>query len=289
MIGIIGGTGLGETLGAMGAGQSHTIDTPFGMPSGPIITTQIGGVPVALLSRHGPGHLLNPSSVPFRANIYALKTLGVTHILASAAVGSLREKIAPRDLVLPDQAIDKTFCRPTSFFDGLAVHVEMATPFCPTLRSLLGGVATGLPLTVHMTGTYVCMEGPQFSTRAESEMHRAWGADLIGMTLLPEAKLAREAEICYAAVALVTDYDCWRKRILREDKVELLEEIMANVRAATENALQLIGQALPHVAAQADQPCECQSALRLAIWSDRSMIPEDVSLRLSPILGRYLG
>ena len=213
----------------------------------------------------------------------------MTHILASAAVGSLREKIAPRDLVLPDQAIDKTYCRPSSFFDGLAVHVEMANPFCPSLRSLLASVATGLPVNLHSTGTYVCMEGPQFSTRAESEMHRAWGADLIGMTLLPEAKLAREAEICYAAVALVTDYDCWRKRILSEDKVELLQEILANVKAATQNALQLIGQSLPYVAAQADQPCDCQSALRLAIWSDRSMIPDDVSLRLSPLLGKYLG
>jgi 5'-methylthioadenosine phosphorylase len=289
MIGIIGGTGLGEALGTVSAGQQHTIDTPFGMPSGPIITTQIAGVPVALLSRHGDGHLLNPSSVPFRANIFALKSLGVTHILASAAVGSLREKIAPRDLVLPHQAIDKTFCRPNSFFDGLAVHVEMANPFCPTLRSLLSSVATGLPLNLHSTGTYVCMEGPQFSTRAESEMHRAWGADLIGMTLLPEAKLAREAEICYAAVALVTDYDCWRRRTLPEDKAQLLEEILSNVKAATQNALSLIGQALPFVAAQAEEPCECQSALRLAIWSDRRMIPEDVSVRLSPILGKYLG
>jgi 5'-methylthioadenosine phosphorylase len=289
MIGIIGGTGLGESLGALGAGQSHTIDTPFGMPSGPIVTTEISGVPVALLSRHGEGHLLNPSSVPFRANIFALKTLGVTHILASAAVGSLREKIAPRDLVLPDQAIDKTFCRPNSFFDGVAVHIEMVEPFCPTLRSLLSAVGAGLPVKLHSSGTYVCMEGPQFSTRAESEMHRAWGADLIGMTLLPEAKLAREAEICYAAVALVTDYDCWRKRLVDEDKVQLLEEIIGNVKAATQNALDLISQALPYVAAQADQPCDCQSALKLAIWSDRSMIPEDVNLRLSPLFGKYLG
>ena len=289
MIGIIGGTGIGESLGALGRGQRHTIDTPFGLPSGPITTTEIGGVPVALIARHGDGHLLNPSSVPSRANIFALKTLGVTHILASAAVGSLREKIAPRDLVIPDQVIDKTFCRPTSFFDGLAVHVEMADPFCPTLRTLLGRVAEGLPVKLHTRGTYVCMEGPQFSTRAESEMHRAWGADLIGMTLLPEAKLAREAEICYAAVALVTDYDCWRKRILPEDKVQLLEEILSNVKAASENALNLVGQALPHVAAHAEEPCDCQSALKLAIWSDRSKIPDDVSLRLSPLLGNYLG
>ena len=193
MIGIIGGTGLGESLGALGAGQSHTIDTPFGMPSGPVITTQIAGAPVALLSRHGEGHLLSPSSVPFRANIYALKSLGVTHILASAACGSLRETLAPRDLVLPDQVIDKTFCRPNSFFDGIAAHVEMAIPFCPTLRHVLSDVGTGLPVKLHSRATYVCMEGPQFSTRAESEMHRAWGGDLIGMTLMPEAKLAREA------------------------------------------------------------------------------------------------
>jgi 5'-methylthioadenosine phosphorylase len=289
MIGIIGGTGLGESLGALGSGQSHTIDTPFGMPSSPIVTTQIAGVPVALISRHGPGHLIHPSSVPYRANIYALKTLGVTHILASAAVGSLREKLAPRDLVLPDQAIDKTFCRPTSFFDGLAVHVEMATPFCPTLRSILSNVGAKMPITVHSSGTYVCMEGPQFSTRAESEMHRAWGGDLIGMTLMPEAKLAREAEICYAAVALVTDYDCWRKRLVDEDKVQLLEEIIGNVKTATQNALSLIAQSLTDVAARAAEPCDCQSALKLAIWSDRSMIPDDVSLRLSPILGKYLG
>jgi 5'-methylthioadenosine phosphorylase len=287
MIGIIGGTGLGEALGGHGAGQGHTIDTPFGMPSGPIITTQIAGVPVAMLSRHGDGHFLHPSTVPYRANIFALKTLGVTHILASAAVGSLRDKMAPRDLVLPDQAIDKTFRRDSTFFDGMAVHVEMATPFCPTLRNLLSTVGAGLPLKLHSSGTYVCMEGPQFSTRAESEMHRAWGGDLIGMTLMPEAKLAREAEICYAAVALVTDYDCWRKRPGGEDKIALLEEILGNVRAATQNAMTLIGQALPFMAAQVDTPCECQSALKLAIWSDRNRIPAEVSHRLSPLLGKY--
>jgi 5'-methylthioadenosine phosphorylase len=289
MIGIIGGTGLGESLGALGAGHSHVIDTPFGSPSAPIVTTQVAGVPVALLSRHGDGHLHNPSSVPYRANIYAMKTLGVTHILASAAVGSLRETIAPRDLVLPDQVIDKTFCRPNSFFDGMAVHVEMATPFCPTLRSLLSGVGAALPMKIHSKATYVCMEGPQFSTRAESEMHRAWGGDLIGMTLMPEAKLAREAEICYAAIALATDYDCWRKRPADEDKVALLEEIISNVKAATQNAIALLGHALPHVAANAERPCDCQSALRLAIWSDRQKIPADVRQRLAPITARYIG
>jgi 5'-methylthioadenosine phosphorylase len=289
MIGIIGGSGLGESLGALGAGQSHVIDTPFGMPSGPVITMQIDGVPVALLSRHGHGHLLNPSSVPYRANIYALKTLGVTHILASAAVGSLRENIAPRDLALPDQVIDKTFSRVSSFFDGLAVHVEMAMPFCPTLRNILSSVGASLPLRLHSSATYVCMEGPQFSTRAESEMHRAWGAHLIGMTLMPEAKLAREAEICYAAVALATDYDCWRKRPADEDKLRLLEEIIGNMKTATQNALALIGRAVPHVAAQAARPCDCQSSLKLAIWSDRQRIPAEVLARLKPILGKYIG
>ncbi|MBN2573452.1 MAG: S-methyl-5'-thioadenosine phosphorylase [Deltaproteobacteria bacterium] len=289
MIGIIGGTGLGESLGALGVGQRHTIDTPFGMPSGPITITEVSGVPVALLARHGDGHLLNPSSVPFRANIFALKSLGVTHIIASAAAGSLRDKIAPRDLVLPDQAIDKTFCRPTSFFDGVAVHVEMAAPFCPTLRGLLSDAGAGLPLRLHSSGTYVCMEGPQFSTRAESEMHRAWGADLVGMTLLPEAKLAREAEICYAAVVLVTDYDCWRKRPPGEDKVALLQEIIDNLKAATQNAMALIRDALPFVAAQAEVPCDCQSALRLAVWSDRNQIPDEVRQRVAPLLGKYLG
>jgi 5'-methylthioadenosine phosphorylase len=288
MIGIIGGTGLGESLGALGAGQSHNIDTPFGPTSGPIITAQIAGVPCALLSRHGEGHVLGPSSVPFRANIFALKQLGVSHILASAAVGSLREQIAPRDLVLPDQVIDKTFCRPNSFFDGLAAHVEMATPFCPTLRSLLSKLGEGLPVKVHSRGTYVCMEGPQFSTRAESEMHRAWGGDLIGMTLMPEAKLAREAEMCYAAVALATDYDCWRKRASDEDKLQLLEEIIGNVKAATQNALALIGRAIPHVAAQAAQPCDCQSALKLGIWTDHRYISQDTRTRLAPIIGKYV-
>ncbi len=288
MIGIIGGTGLGESLGVLGAGQSHSIDTPFGPPSGPVITTQIAGIPCALLSRHGEGHVLGPSSVPFRANIFALKTLGVTHILASAAVGSLREQIAPRELVLPDQVIDKTFCRPNSFFDGLAAHVEMAMPFCPTLRSLLSRVGATLPVKLHSRGTYVCMEGPQFSTRAESEMHRAWGADLIGMTLMPEAKLAREAEICYAAVALATDYDCWRKRPDDEDKLRLLEEIIGNVKAATQNALSLIAHAIPHVAAQMATPCDCQSALKLAIWSDHRYITDETRARLHPLIGKYV-
>jgi 5'-methylthioadenosine phosphorylase len=288
MIGIIGGTGLGEALGSLGAGEVHEVETPFGRPSGPITTTEIGGVPAALLSRHGEGHLLNPSRVPYRANIFALKALGVTHVLASGAVGSLREELAPRHLVIPDQILDKTFRRAGTFYEDLAVHVEFASPFCSTLRNVLVRAATNLPARVHQGGTYVCMEGPQFSTRAESELHRAWGASLIGMTAMPEARLAREAEMCYALVALPTDYDCWRPHPAHVDQHRLIEEILANVKAATQNAIELIRRAVPHVAALADKPCPCQSALALAIWSDRARIPADVRERLRPLLGKYL-
>jgi 5'-methylthioadenosine phosphorylase len=288
MVGVIGGTGLGAALGALGKGEVREVDTPFGPPSGPITLTEVAGVPVALLSRHGEGHLLSPSRVPYRANVFALKALGVTHILASGAVGSLREDIAPRHLVLPDQVIDKTFRRAGSFFDELAVHVELASPFCGTLRSLLEKSATGLATRVHKGGTYVCMEGPQFSTRAESEMHRAWGASLIGMTVMPEAKLAREAELCYAVVALPTDYDCWRPHSAHVEQAKLLEEIIGNLKVATQNALELIRRAIPLVAA-IEKPCACQSALALGIWSDRARIAPEVKQRLAPLLGKYLG
>jgi len=289
MVGVIGGTGLGEALGALGAGEVRDIETPFGRPSGPITVAEIGGTPVALLSRHGEGHLLNPSAVPYRANIFAMKALGVTHILASGAVGSLREELAPKQLVIPDQVIDRTFRRAGTFYEELAVHVELAAPFCPALRNVLARSATGLATRVHQGGTYVCMEGPQFSTRAESELHRAWGASLIGMTAMPEAKLAREAEICYALVALPTDYDCWRPHPAHVDQAKVIEEILSNVKAATQNALELIRRAVPAVVAAAEKPCACQSALALGIWSDRSRISPEVRERLRPLLGKYLG
>jgi len=288
VLGVIGGTGLGEALGALGRGEVHDLDTPFGRPSGPVTTTEIAGVKVALLSRHGEGHLLNPSQVPYRANVFALKSLGVTHILASGAVGSLREDIAPRTLVIPDQVIDRTYRRRGTFFEDLAVHVELAAPFCPTLRNLLVKASTGLPTRVHQGGTYVCMEGPQFSTRAESEMHRAWGASLIGMTAMPEAKLAREAEICYALVALPTDYDSWRVHPANADQVKLLEEIIGNLKAATQNALELVKRAIGGLAAVAEKPCPCQSALALAIWSDKARIPAETRRKLGPLLARHL-
>jgi 5'-methylthioadenosine phosphorylase len=287
MVGVIGGTGLGEALGSLGGGEVREVQTPYGPTSGPITFTEIAGVPVALLARHGEGHLRNPSTVPYRANIWALKSLGVTHILASGAVGSLREEVAPRHLVIPDQVIDKTFRRAGTFFDDLAVHVEFAAPFCTTLRNVLVKAGTGFPARIHQGGTYVCMEGPQFSTRAESELHRSWGASLIGMTVMPEAKLAREAEICYALVALPTDYDCWKPHPATLDQAKLIEEILGNVKAATQNALELVRRAIPQVAA-IEKPCACQSALALAIWSERARVPADVREKLRPILGRYL-
>ncbi len=289
MVGIIGGTGLGEALGALGQGEVRQVETPFGPPSGPITLAEVAGVPVALLARHGEGHLLNPSQVPYRANIYALKSLGVTHILASGAVGSLREEVAPRHLVIPDQVIDRTFRRPSTFFDELAVHVEFAAPFCGALRNALVKGGAGFPTRLHQGGTYVCMEGPQFSTRAESELHRSWGASLIGMTVMPEAKLAREAELCYALVALPTDYDCWKPHPANLDQSKVIEEILGNVKTATQSAIDLIRRALPHVATLADKACPCQSSLALGIWSDRSRIPAATKERLKPILGKYLG
>jgi 5'-methylthioadenosine phosphorylase len=287
MVGVIGGSGLGEALGGLGGGEVRHLPTPFGNPSAPITLTELGGVRVALLARHGEGHAFNPSTVPYRANIYALKSLGVTHILASGAVGSLREEIAPRNLVIPDQVIDRTSRRPGTFFDDLAVHVEMASPLCPMLRNVLVKAGTGLPTRVHQGGTYVCMEGPQFSTRAESELHRRWGASLIGMTAMPEAKLAREAEICYALVALPTDYDCWKPHPASLDQVKLLEEILGNLKAATQNAVEMIRRAIPLVPG-IDKPCSCQSALALAIWTDRSKIPPQAREQLKAILGKYL-
>jgi 5'-methylthioadenosine phosphorylase len=289
MVGVIGGTGLGEALGALGGGEAREIDTPFGRPSGPIVLAEVDGHPVALLARHGDGHMRNPSTVPYRANIWALKSLGVTHILASGAVGSLREEVAPRHLVIPDQVIDRTYRRAGTFFDDLAVHVELAAPFCTSVRNALAKAGAGFPARIHQGGTYVCMEGPQFSTRAESELHRSWGASLIGMTVMPEAKLAREAEICYALVALPTDYDCWKPHAANVDQTKLIEEILGNVKVATQNAIELIRRAIPRIAELADKPCPCQSALALAIWSDRSRIPAETREKLRPILAKYLG
>lgn len=286
-VGIIGGSGLGEELAREGGREVLSIDTPYGPPSAPLEMTRWEGVDVVFLSRHGTGHVLNPSAVPYRANIWALKKAGVTAVLASGATGSLREDIAPGELVLCDQVIDKTYRRAATFFDeGVVAHVEMADPFCPSLRQLLVAAGKSVPCVVHPAGTYVCMEGPQFSTRAESRLHRQWGGDLIGMTCMPEAKLAREAELCYAMVALPTDYDCWKPAEPNRGHAELLREILGNLNRAVQNALLLIHQTvrmLPDWSAS----CGCGHALELAIWSDKKRVPAEVRARLEPIAGRY--
>jgi len=287
MLGIIGGTGMAEALGSLGAGEHHRVDTPFGPPSSPITVVQLGGAPVALLPRHGEGHVYPPGKVPYRANVFALKAVGVTHVLATAAVGSLREEVRPGELVVPDQIIDRTFRRDPTFFDDLAVHVEFAQPFCPSLRKVLLGARS--EAKVHDAGTYVCMEGPQFSTRAESDLHRAWGAHLIGMTLMPEAKLAREAELCYAAVNLVTDYDCWRPHPTELGAQELLGEIVGNLRTTTAAALVLLRAALPAVQSLAASGCPCQASLERAIFTSGTQIHEETRKELDLLLRRALG
>jgi 5'-methylthioadenosine phosphorylase len=298
-IGLIGGSGLGQALAGQTEGVRHQVDTPFGKPSDAIVETTWANVPVLVLNRHGPGHLLNPSQVPYRANVFALKQLGCSHIIASGAVGSLREEFKPRHLVIADQVIDKTHKRPGTFFEQAAVHVEFAEPFCPILRQIL--IESGRAVTaaqehsVHDRGCYVAMEGPAFSTRAESLMHRIWGGDLIGMTAMPEARLAREAEIAYALVALVTDYDCWKPHDApkqeKPDPFALLNEIIANLQAATNNAIELIRKAVELIshkpADQLDSPAH--HALRLGIWSDKTKIDSDEVKRLGPLWMKYFG
>lgn len=288
LIGIIGGTGLGDALAREAGGEGVTVETPFGAPSGPIAVGRWEGADIAFLSRHGPGHRFNPSTVPYRANIWAMKKLGVSMIIASGATGSLREDVEPGHVVLCDQIIDRTFRRPGTFFDeGPVTHVEFADPFCPSLRKALIDASAELPITTHHAGTYVCMEGPQFSTRAESQMHRQWGGDVIGMTCQPEAKLAREAEICYALVALPTDYDCWRPVDPNRGEEALLKEIMSNLRRATEGALSLIRAAVRRVKGPM-RGCPCGHALGHAVWSDAAGFDAAALRRLEPILARYL-
>jgi 5'-methylthioadenosine phosphorylase len=292
VIGIIGGTGVADAL----AGEGHErlqLETPFGAPAAPLLRTRWEGVDVVILQRHGPGHVHNPSRVPYRANIYALKLAGVTHVVASGATGSLREQIHPGDLVIADQVIDKTWKRPNTFFEQAAVHVELAEPFCPVMRGWLTAAAHRLAvdrdeeITVHERGTYVCMEGPAFSTRAESNMHRQWGGDLIGMTCMPEAKLAREAELAYALVALPTDYDCWRPHDPDQPVQDLLAEIVGNLRRATSNSVALIQEALRDISPLTAEPSPAHRALELAIWSRKDDIDRGEVERLSALWGRY--
>ena len=287
-VGLIGGSGLGDALCAQTKGEAVDVQTPFGPPSDRIIRTVWEGVEVAVLNRHGPGHSIPPSSVNYRANVYALKALGCTHVIASGAVGSLRHEVRPRDLVIPDQIIDRTYRRVPTFFDSPAVHVEFALPFCPVLRKHLLSCAAAVKTTVHDGGTYVCMEGPAFSTRAESELHRSWGAHLIGMTAMPEAKLAREAEMAYAMVCLPSDYDCWRPAPPELDKHELLMEIIGNLKEATRNAIELIQAAVARFGEIADVPSPAHSALDLAIWTAREHISPELKNKLGVLVERHL-
>jgi len=282
--GVIGGSGLYELPGLERV-ERVRVETPFGAPSDEFVIGYLGGTRLAFLPRHGRGHRLLPSELPFRANLYGLKTLGAEWVLAVSAVGSLREEIAPGHVVVPDQFIDRTRGRQaesTFFGRGVVAHVQFADPFCPPLSQALAGAAREAGATVHEGGTYVCMEGPLFSTRAESHLYRSWDAAVIGMTNLQEAKLAREAEICFATLALATDYDCWRHGHDDVQIEDILRVIAANVDLARRTVSRLAGR-LP-----ARSGCGCGHALRDAIITDRAVIPEDTRRALAPIAGRYL-
>lgn len=281
-LGIIGGSGLYD-LPDLEVIEQPTVDTPFGAPSDRLVVGHLAGQEVVFLSRHGRGHRLTPSELPYRANIYALKSLGVTHLLSVSAVGSLREELAPLALVVPDQVIDRTLTRPRTFFgDGAVAHVGIADPYCPEFSAALARAAGGTGRTTFGGGTYVCIEGPQFSTRTESELHRSWGASVIGMTAMPEARLAREAELCYACLALVTDYDVWHETEADVSVELVLANLQANVVAAREVVRGLAASGLPRRA------CGCQDALAGAIATDPAAIPAATRRRLGVIADRYL-
>jgi 5'-methylthioadenosine phosphorylase len=274
MIGLIGGSGLGDVFAReLTNVRKINVKTPFGITSDKIIIGNFAGRKLAFLNRHGKGHTLNPSIVPFAANIYALKKIGVTSVIGTTAVGSLTKKIKPKDLVIVDQVIDKTFKRQNTFFDGVAaVHCEMAKPYCERLRKVVIDVSKKVKAKVHKQGTYVCMEGPQFSTRAESLMHQKWGGQLIGMTAMPEAKLAREAQMCYVLISMVSDYDCWQEHKKNADSQELIKEIIGNLNDATENTIRLIDAILKSKQAFCNEICQCRKSLELAVWTGKEHI-----------------
>ena len=281
-IGIIGGSGLYD-MAELTDREERTVSTPYGDPSAPYLIGTLRGKRVAFLARHGAGHRLLPSELNFRANIYGLKTLGVEYILSASAVGSLKEAYKPLDLVIPDQFLDRTRGRISTFFGhGLVAHVGFAHPFCSPLSAIAFGSAQQAGATVHRGGTYVCMEGPQFSTLAESRLYRSWGMDIIGMTNLQEAKLAREAEICYTTIALVTDYDCWHPD---HDQVTV-EMIVANLTQNSKTAQQVIANAVGQL--PFERTCECATALKYAIITRPDAVPSETKRDLGPIIRRYL-
>jgi len=282
VIGVIGGSGLYHMEGLADIREVE-VKTPFGKPSDKFIKGKLGKTQLVFIPRHGKGHRWLPTEVNFRANIFGMKKLGVERIIAVSAVGSLREAIAPGDLVVPDQAIDRTTQRPSTFFGrGIVAHVSLADPFCKDLSERLCNAATQARAKVHPKGTYLCMEGPQFSTRAESHLYRSWGADVIGMTNLQEAKLAREAEICFGTLALATDYDCWNQAAGDVEIEHVLEILAQNVELA-QKIIGHVVQSLEDV-----RSCACASSLKNAIITERSRIPKKVRADLRPIIGKYL-
>lgn len=279
-VGIIGGSGIYNPSMFHNV-HPVSIDTPFGLPSDSIMAGEYDGIEVAFLSRHGAGHRHSPSVLNYRANIYALKKIGVTHIISASAVGSLREELRPLDIVIPDQVYDRTSRRASTFFEeGIVAHIGFAEPFCPKLSKLLYDVSSQ-KYTTHDGGTYLCMEGPQFSTKAESKTYRKLGFDIIGMTALPEAKLAREAEMCYAIVATITDYDVWK-----EDDPVSIGQVIENASKNEQAVQDIIRRAIPLISK--DRDCPCKHALEGAIATSPGVIPPETRRKLSVILDKYI-
>ena len=282
MIGIIGGSGL-YSMPGFEKDEEVAITTPWGAPSENYVVGTLAGKPVAFLARHGRGHRLSPSELNFRANIWGMKSLGVERILSLSAVGSLKEEHRPLDFVVPDQFFDRTRGRVSKFFgDGLVAHISFADPVCPQVVRVAHESCGAAGVTVKKGGTYLCMEGPAFSTKAESNVYRSWGMDVIGMTNLTEAKLAREAEICYATIAMVTDYDCWHPQ---HDAVTV-DQIIATLMKNAENAAKVVAEAVGRMPQKRE--CRCGSALAHAIITDRKAIPETTRKKLDLIIGKYL-
>ena len=281
-VAVIGGSGLYEMEGLSGVREVKP-ETPYGPPSDVIVLGDLGDVPVAFLPRHGRGHRISPTELPVQANIYALKTLGVERVVSISAVGSLKEEVRPLDMVIPDQLIDRTRQRTSTFFgNGLVAHISFADPFCPDLSVALADAALEVGASVHKGGTYVVMEGPAFSTRAESLLYRSWGASLIGMTGLPEAKLAREAEMCYATLACVTDYDTWHET---EESVSV-EIIVANLVRNVATSKEVLRRLVPRLTQE--RMCVCGSALQDAVITTRDAIPLETKERLGPLISKYI-
>lgn len=281
-VAVIGGSGLYQMEGLAGV-EEVRLTTPFGEPSDCIIVGTLGETRVAFLPRHGRGHRLSPSELPYRANIYALKSLGVELIIAVSAVGSLKEDIRPLDMVIPDQLIDRTKGRPSTFFgNGVVAHVPFADPFCHVLSGVLYDSAKEVGAGVHLGGSYIVMEGPAFSTKAESHLYRSWGASIIGMTALPEAKLAREAEMCYAILACATDYDSWHG----DYESVSVDMVVSNLRKNVATSKEIIRRVVARLPARRE--CPCPSSLGGAIITDHKMIPSDLKEKLRPILGKYI-